>query len=419
MKPPTAASLKKVNAENLAHLGAERLARILTEVAATRPDLKRRLRMELAAEQGPEHLAAEIDKRLGSLETSRGKIGWRQRPAFVRDLDALRGLIADRLADLDRAAALARMWRFLETARRVGPRSRDREGAVDAVYVRAAGDVGRLIEGLDPQMAAIALVEGLVRNPIAWAHWLPELLSRAPKATAQAALHLISERNGATPGWFTLIRQLADASGEVDAYRATYTVQALQTPSVAAAVAQRYLAVARIEEAGDILQRAAPKPASGKGRDAEPDFAWETAWIDYLERAGRSAEAAAVLWASFERTLAVERAKAFIGRLDGFDDVEAEQRALGYARAYPDFETALRFLMDWPALSEAARLIQARSDEVKVGADEAELWAAKLMARQPLAAHTLLRKAAAAAFRRREFKACDRLTTEADSIDLG
>ena len=419
MKPPTAASLKKVNAENLAHLGAERLSQILTEVAATRPDLKRRLRMELAAEQGPEHLAAEIDKRLVSLETSRGKIGWRQRPAFVRDLDALRGLIADRLSDLDRPAALARLWQFLDTARRVGPRSRDREGAVDAVYVRAAGDAGRLIDGLDPQMAAIALVEALVRNPIAWAHWLPELLARAPKATAYAALHLISERSGATPGWFTLIRQLADASGEVDAYRATYTVEALQTPSIAAEVAQRYLAADQVEAAGDILKRAEPKPTSGKGKGAGPDFAWETAWIDYLERSGRSAEAAAVLWASFERTLAVERAKAFIGRLDDFDDVEAEQRALDHVRGYPDFEAALRFLMDWPALVDAARLIQARPDEIKLDPDAAEAWAAKLRARQPLAAHTLLRKAAAAAFRRRDFKACDRLTTEADSIDLG
>ena len=91
MKRPTVASLKRVTAANLAGLGADRLAEIIVEVAETRPDLKRRLRMELAAEQGPEHLAAEIDKRLGSIETSRGRVGWRQRPAFVRDLDALRG----------------------------------------------------------------------------------------------------------------------------------------------------------------------------------------------------------------------------------------------------------------------------------------------------------------------------------------
>ena len=418
MKAPTSASLKKVNVENLVNLGAERLAQILTDVAATRPDLKRRLRMELAAEQGPEHLAAEIDKRLGSLETSRGKIGWRQRPAFVRDLDALRGLITERLAELDRAAALARLWQFLDTARQVGPRSRDREGAVDAVFARAAVDAGRLIDGLDLQMAAVALVDAMVRNPTAWVHWLGELLSRAPVATSKAALRLISERSGATPGWFPLVRQLADAAGEVDAYRATYKPEALATPSIAAEVAGRYLAADRIEEAGEILKRAGPKSGGRAGREPEPDYAWETAWIAYLERAGRTDEAQAVLWASFERTLSADRARAFIGRLDDFDDVEAEARALDYARAHPDFDAALRFLMAWPALADAARLIQARPDDIKASPEEAEAWAAKLRLRQPLAAHTLLRRAAAAAFRRREFKVCDRLTTEADSIEV-
>jgi hypothetical protein len=90
-------------------LGAERLAEILVGVAETRADLKRRLRMELAAEQGPAALAAEIDKRLGSFATSRGKITWRQRPAFICDLDALRELITERLAPLDTSAAVERL----------------------------------------------------------------------------------------------------------------------------------------------------------------------------------------------------------------------------------------------------------------------------------------------------------------------
>lgn len=109
MKRPTVASLKKVTPENLTALGAERLAEILVAAALTRPELKRRLRMELAAEQGAEHLLSEVDKRLSSLETSRSKVSWRQRPTFVRDLDALRVLIAQRLAGLDPAAALNRM----------------------------------------------------------------------------------------------------------------------------------------------------------------------------------------------------------------------------------------------------------------------------------------------------------------------
>jgi hypothetical protein len=73
-------------------------------------DLKRRLRMELAAQQGPGPLAAEIDKRLAAFETSRGRITWRAGPAFVRDLEALRVLIADRMAEHDVGAAIERLW---------------------------------------------------------------------------------------------------------------------------------------------------------------------------------------------------------------------------------------------------------------------------------------------------------------------
>ena len=72
--------------------------------------------------------------------------------------------------------------------------------------------------------------------------------------------------------------------------------------------------------------------------------------------------------------------------------------------------------MDWPALPEAAGMIEARADEVQVAPELAELWSARLRRRFPKAAHRLLRSAAAAAFRRRDFKTCDRLSAEADSL---
>src|ERR1700712_4745978 len=116
MKRPTVASRKTLTPENLAGLGADRLADILLAVAETRPDLKRRLRMEVAAGQGAEHLVPQIDKRLATLETSRGQVTWRQKPAVIRDLDALREMIVERLGALDRGAALDRLWLFLKTA---------------------------------------------------------------------------------------------------------------------------------------------------------------------------------------------------------------------------------------------------------------------------------------------------------------
>jgi hypothetical protein len=72
--------------------------------------------------------------------------------------------------------------------------------------------------------------------------------------------------------------------------------------------------------------------------------------------------------------------------------------------------------MAWPALPEASAMILERPDDVKLEPERAEAWAGKLRRRFPQAAHLLLRRAAAAAFRRREFKLCDRLTEEADAI---
>lgn len=408
MKPPTVASLKKVTPENLARLGADRLAAIVADAADSRPELKRRLRMELAAEQGSEHLALELDKRLNTLGASRSKVSWRKRPTFVADLEVLRVLVAERLGGLDPAMALARMWVFMDLARRLGTRVRDKDGGVAAVFDRAAADIGRLAQR--ETRIADALAEAIGRNPAAWAEWLPAVLSQAPKSMIQDLFRRLRERSGGSPGWAGILRQVADAAGDVDAYLTTFTPQALRTPSIAAEAAQRLLAAGRVEEAGRLLQTA------GKSKTPEPDFDWETASIDYLEAAGQQEAAQRARWAAFERTLSAERARAFTKRLPDFEDVEAESRAFDIAARHADTQRGLRFLMDWPALPEAATMIEARAEELQVSPDLAEVWAGRLRARHPRAAHTLLRKAAADAFARREFATCERLTQEADTI---
>jgi len=340
----------------------------------------------------------------------------------VRDLDALRILIVERLAALDRPAALKQLWSFMGVARRVAGRLRDRDGSLAAVFDVAASDLGRLLAEADTGRAADALTDAMVQAPPAWALWLPAVFDAGPPNLAAATLRRLSERQGAVASWLPLIRQLADAAGDAGAYRSTFTHQELLDPSVAAEVAQRMLAADRVPEAAALLEAARPmQGADGRlslrrGRAAELDFDWESAWIEVLERSGRTDEAQAARWASFERTLSADRARDFTRRLADFEDVEAEGRAFAYAAGHADVQAALRFLMDWPALGEAARLILARPDEIQAGDEDAEAWAMKLRSRYPVAAHTLLRRTAAAAFRRRDFATCDRLTSEADTI---
>jgi len=418
MKRPSAASLKKVTAENLATLGAERLSELLVTAAANRPELKRRLRMELAAEQGADHLLVEIDKRLGSLDTSRSKVSWRQRSTFLRDLDGLRLLIVRRLAGLDGPAALDRMWRFMSLARRLAVRVRDKDGELAAVFSRAAADVGHLLEATGDARGAEALVEAVVQNPVGWTGWLPRVLERSPPGLARIALTAMIRRDGAVAGWMPPLRQLADAAGDVDAYRATFSAQAMRTPEVAAEVARRLLDHDQVEDAGRVLEAAASeRPGSLRERSGAPDFAWETVWIVYLERSGQQEAAQAARWSSFERTLSPERLKAFTRGLADFDDVEAEGRAFQHAVIHPDLRQALRFLMDWPALPEAAALIRARAaDSGALLQHDAEAWAERLRARQPEAARLLLEIAAEAAFHRRDREAGERLREEAEGL---
>jgi hypothetical protein len=417
MKRPTAASLKRVNEENLSGLGAERLAAILLAVAATRPELKRQLRMELAATQGVEHLAAEVDKRLTSLETLKSKVSWRQRPIFLRDLDALRRLIAERMASLDASAALERMWRLMNIARGVAARVRDKHGEVDALFSRAAEDLGGLIRAAGGVKTSDALMEAIEQNPQGWRLWLPIVLQGAPEGLAAATLRSMADPN--MPEWTTLVRRLADAAGDVDAYRGTFLYDSIRDPSNAAEVADRLLAAGRIAEAGAVLEAARAKADGrwGSGKDqAASNFDWETSFIDYLDRSGQAEAAQAARWASFEVTLSVERARAFTRRLADFEDVEAEARAFEIAAKHADFQRGLSFLMAWPAVAEAGRMIEARPDDIRVTLDQAELWAPKLRRIKPRAAYLVLRKAAADAFRRREFAICDRLTQEAETI---
>ena len=70
----------------------------------------------------------------------------------------------------------------------------------------------------------------------------------------------------------------------------------------------------------------------------------------------------------------------------------AVDRAIEHASRFKPFTTALGFLVSWPALNEAARLVMARTGEIDGLANETlEPAARALEGRYPLAATLLLR----------------------------
>ena len=405
-------SRKTLTTANLAALGAERLAELLIDVAEGHAQIKRRLRLELAGEIGPEDLAAELAKRIDAVADSRARIHWRKHKEFVRELDMQRGLIAGRLAALEPTLALPVMLRFLGLAEGVFHRTADAKGEVEAVFDLAVDDVAAI--------APLAWPDPRAPSPRLWADQLLDLLlhgraglgprvlkNALPALGAQGVAELrtrvettMASQKRVSGALKAAVQVLADAQGDVDGYIAQFTDSQAVLPPIAAQIARRLTAAGRFDEAVKALDRATPGSfaqlvGAVLGRPSLPGpgaLDWEDAYIEVLEARGQGDLAQDMRWTSFERGLSIERLRDYLKRLPDFDDVEAEDKALAHAEDFHDLHAALDFLILWPAWDRAARLVLRRPGDLD--GDRPELLepaARAIEGRHPLAATLLLR----------------------------
>ncbi|MFN7112157.1 MAG: DUF6880 family protein [Brevundimonas sp.] len=393
------ASPKRLNAASLASLGADRLGELLMQAADGDALLKRRLRLVLAAEAGIEPLTAELDKRLTALAVGRVRVSWRKRPDLLRDLDMLRRAVVEDLAPVAPVAALDRMIDWFDLFRGLTLRVKDPRGDMTAAFEAAAPDLWTAAQAaLDDEAAIGRLAAAIERHPLDYARWIGAAGEALTPELARALLNRLDIASGAR-GLRTAIRRLADRAEDLDLWLSLATPDEKGAPDFAAAAARRLLAAGRVVEARQALE-AALKPTAanrrftfGRSPSAGPPTltpAWEAASIDLLEAEGRKAEAQDLRWAMFERDLSAPALRTYLSRLPDFDDVEALDRALAHAAAYADFETALGFLMDWPAHREAAALVERRVREVRSPLAMKADWAARLAQKYPDAAERLL-----------------------------
>ncbi|KGF70930.1 hypothetical protein LL06_02290 [Hoeflea sp. BAL378] len=385
------ASRTTLNAKNLETLGARRLAELLIEVSTGSAASKRRLRLELAGGQGSRELAAEVRKRLASIARARTAINWRKIRAFRKDLDTQRTIIAETIAAEDPAEAFELIWQFMGLGEPVFDRAEDGSGALLEIFRQACADAAR-IAGLagvaadvlaDRVFAAVrdsrsgqydqlvaAMAPALGRGGLEQLQALLTAWSMEPEerpaeedreilAWGSAGPIYLDEIHG-TPRDLTVrtaLQDIADALGDVDAYIAQQPLRTRKTPLVAAEIAGRLLQAGRAEEALAALDAAGRAGAGGA-------LEWQLVRAEALEALGRGAEAQAYRWACFAKSLSDEHLRAFVRRLPDFEDMEAEERALVHARAFPDVHQALAFLLHWPALDAAARLVIDRQAEL-------------------------------------------------------
>jgi hypothetical protein len=414
------ASKTTLSVANLEALGARRLAELLMDTADQDAATARRLRLELAAVHAPSRVAVEVRKRLAQIGRAGSFADRRKVREIAIDLDTQRRAIVDRVAGIDAVEALELMWRLLDLAPGVHDRSDDSDGEIGSVFATACSDLGPLAERARPDPADLAnrvfdahldngygQYDGLIATlaPALGAPGLDRLkarfveLSRTSVEKPPAAERRVIAWGTAGPFYEDemkartqastiklALQEIASAQGDVDGFIAQYDERARKGPMIAAEIARRLLAAGRAEEALRAVEQAEPR------RVVWPQFDWDDARIEVLEALGRRDDAQTARWACFERALSVEHLRAYLGKLPDFEDDEAERRALDHAERDKSILQALAFLVRWPALDRAARLVMERAAELDGDHYEVLTPAAEALAeKHPLAATLLLR----------------------------
>lgn len=386
--------------ESLAALSQERLIALVLEEVGQSAAFKKRVSAALAALQGPDTVAAMVDRRLAALEKARGFIDWQKRRAFAADLDATLATILTDLKPLDPGLALDRLLRFLRGADATLERVDDSSGQVHAVYEAAAEAAAGLASTLPADAAAqfaTRALDGLDRDGFGLiGGLLADLLPRLP-ADALAPLDAtLTEAVAALPAgagmgggarfaaggqdWerryqrhrLNRLRQvIADIRGDADAFIAIEQEMSPERPD-SVAVAERLLAAGRPEEALDWIRRRQKRGvrvvtredliAGSFGSDA-PEREREAVEIRILDALGRRDEAQNLRWSRFEASLDPQALRDYLARLPDFEDEEALERAFAHAARGKDPHGGLHFLIRWPNLERAARLVLARRGE--------------------------------------------------------
>ena len=406
-------SKKTLNKANLEALGADRLAELLIEVSTGSADIKRRLRLELSHNLGPEELARDVRKRLVSIRRSKSFVGWRKRKALVKDLGTQAEMITAKIAPDAPTEAFELLWQFIELAPSVFERTDDSRGEIaevfhtarthfadiapnavldpidlarrvwDAVQANDYGEFDGIIGLLAPAMGAdgLAHLKTLVLahkdRPLnegedhAALQFLRDLRGTrgSPAATRKARLIKAS------------LQDIATAQGDTDTFIAQYTKHDLARPRIAAEVAKLLLDAGRPQDALDRLEAAPPEPHDAAVAD------WDTAYITSLLALDRLADAQHHRWERFCETLAPQMLRDYLKVLPDFDDIDAEDAAKAHALTVEDPMAALRFFLAWPDIAMAARLIEERANTMDGDQTETLTAAADaLRGRYPLAA---------------------------------
>lgn len=353
--------------ENLNALGVEKLAVLILDETETNASFRKRVKAALAGLQGPDAIAALIDRRLAALERARAMIGWEKERGFAEDLGATVLTIAKELGGLDPRSAIQRLLRFINTHGAVFERIDDSGGRIQEVYWRATEVLPELVQALPPDDRADI------------PSWLMVSLSKDTHGLAgRLAISIVpllpepvlaewDRQLGAMKGddTFLMVRQvIAHTRGDIDLYMALEERRPAwrQDPLL---VAEMLLAAHRLDEAlawarrerkGGIAYATAADIADGRINRAH-DINRVALEARILEAMNDRAAAQSLRWAAFEATLHAATLRDYLHKLEDFVEYEEQERAFALADAFRHPYVALSFFIQWPRLDRAAKLV--------------------------------------------------------------
>lgn len=404
------AARSKLTVENLAKLGPRRLAEILLDEVGRNRQLKQAVQMALAAKSGASEVAHYVRKRLAQLARAEAFIDSEKSRELATELEHLRAVIVESIGADDPKLAAELLEQLLDLHSSTFQRLDDSSGRVGALFRSACHDLGPLLKRSNAKPVELApmvlrriedngygIYDGIVVG-------LSDALGREGRNALRRLLeerrvaHLMSqERAAIRPGHFDYIlsgllqglRDIADCENDVDAFIDTYEGFDLTNPVYATEIALRLLRAGRAKEALVYLDKGMPNESNRYFRL----FEWSDVRIGVLLALDRKDEAQTLRYNLFEQHLSAPHLKAYLKELVDFEDVEAENTALSQVERHGDVHAALAFLIKWRALDRAARLVDARIDEIN--GDLYELLdpaASALEGKHPLASVLLRRR---------------------------
>lgn len=359
----------KFDRAGLASLGAEKLADILLDEAQANKALKLRLQAALAGAGGSDKIIARIDKRLDQIERSASRITANRARELAAELGGLVRTISGELRD-DPVAAAERMVRMMAVLLGIMRRLYDRSAKIEKLGEEIDTATVSMIAALTPaHQVRLVPVLDKVRGQDRYGE-LGDIFSRLiPVLEPDAAnewRQLLERGLGKDKDQvrvLNLLQALAMKRKDFDeAMRLEELKPELHQDSFG--LAQYLFEAGRFEPALEWVRRR-PKgmrvvDVNGVRGAVGPEFGMGERKLleaDILERLKRRDDAQALRWREFVETFEPAVLRTYISKLDDFAEFEEMDKAFNLVMGDKDIHKALWFLIHWPKLDLAAKLV--------------------------------------------------------------